>query len=140
MFSEQNYASLHFVINSNKNKQGSFTILPLSKFDLDSLIETKQEINLPDIKNIKIYPNIDQYLLTQIDNFLITSINSLLVESSFYKSKNQLIKTNKTINEVEEEIKKVKKKIIRIKREKEIEEIVLLTSNNKKFLLKGGVN
>ncbi|WFQ94235.1 MSC_0622 family F1-like ATPase gamma subunit [Mycoplasma feriruminatoris] len=140
LFSEQNYASLHCVINSNKNKQGSFTILPLSKFDLDSLVETKQEINLPDIKNIKIYPSIDQYLLTQIDNFLITSINSLLVESSFYKAKNQLIKTNKTINEVEEEIKKIKKKIIRIKREKEIEEIVLLTSNNKKFLLKGGVN
>nr|WP_318030173.1 hypothetical protein [Mycoplasmopsis bovis] len=67
-------------------------------------------------------------------------MQSLLVESSFYKSKIGLVSTNKIINELDDEMKKIGKKIIRIKRENEIEEIVLLTSNNKKFLTRGDNN
>nr|WP_318033795.1 hypothetical protein [Mycoplasmopsis bovis] len=48
--------------------------------------------------------------------------------------------TNKIINELEDEMKKISKKIIRIKRENEMEEIVLLTSNNKKYLYREGNN
>ncbi|WFQ91703.1 hypothetical protein MFERI14815_00307 [Mycoplasma feriruminatoris] len=136
LFSQYNYNSLHFVINSNKNKENSFIILPLTKFNVNSLTESKSEFDLTDIKEFKIFPDINNYIQTQIDNFIENSIQSLLVESSFYKTKNELIKTNKTINEVDEEVKKLNKKIIRIKREKEIEEIVLLTSNNKKFLIR----
>ncbi|WP_347938449.1 hypothetical protein VQY18_01525 [Mycoplasma feriruminatoris] len=136
LFSQYNYESLHFVINSNKNKENSFTILPLTKFNVNNLTETKSEFDLTDIKEFKIFPDINNYIQTQVDNFIENSIQSLLVESSFYKTKNELIKTNKTINEIDEEVKKLNKKIIRIKREKEIEEIVLLTSNNKKFLIR----
>ncbi|QQY77946.1 hypothetical protein JLS56_03080 [Mycoplasma mycoides subsp. capri] len=136
LFSQYNYKSLRFVINSNKNKDNSFTILPLTKFNVNSLSETETKFDLDHIKEFKIFPDINNYIQTQIDNYIENSIQSLLVESSFYKTKNELIKTNKTINEVDEEIKKLNKKIIRIKREKEIEEIVLLTSNNKKFLIR----
>ncbi|WP_434343882.1 hypothetical protein V2P32_02060 [Mycoplasma sp. 06067-C1-B144P-99-0482-3] len=136
LFSQYNYQSLHFVINSNKNKDNNFTILPLTKFNVNSLSETENKFDLTNIKEFKIFPDIDNYIQTQIDNFIENSIQSLLVESSFYKTKNELIKTNKTINEVDEEVKKLNKKIIRIKREKEIEEIVLLTSNNKRFLIR----
>nr|WP_318028374.1 hypothetical protein [Mycoplasmopsis bovis] len=69
-----------------------------------------------------------------------TQCNHYLVESSFYKSKIGLVSTNKIINELDDEMKKIGKKIIRIKRENEIEEIVLLTSNNKKFLTRGDNN
>ncbi|AGJ90819.1 MSC_0622 family F1-like ATPase gamma subunit [Mycoplasma putrefaciens] len=135
LFSQQNYQSLCFVINSNKNKNKHFTILPLSEFDIVSLSEKELKHQTINISKFKIYPNIDQYLNIQVDSFIKNSIESLLVESSFYKAKNELIRINKIINEVDEEIQKLNKKIIRIKREKEIEEIVLLVSANKRFAL-----
>ncbi|MBY7703895.1 hypothetical protein JIY74_26910 [Vibrio harveyi] len=47
-----------------------------------------------------------------------------------------MIRINKIINEVDEEIHNLNKKAIRIKREKEIEELVLLASANKHFFKK----
>lgn len=136
LFSQKNYQSLCFVINSNKNKTNQFTILPLSEFDITALSEKQLDHNLIDISKFRIYPDIDTYLEIQVDNFIKNSIESLLVESSFYKAKNELIRINKIINEVDEEIHNLNKKAIRIKREKEIEELVLLASANKHFFKK----
>lgn len=131
---------MHFVINSNKNINGNFTILPVNEFNIDILSESSYESEDTNIKSFKIFPNIDQYISSQINSFIENSVQSLLVESSFYKSKIGLVSTNKIINELDDEMKKIGKKIIRIKRENEIEEIVLLTSNNKKFLTRGDNN
>ncbi|AJM72087.1 MSC_0622 family F1-like ATPase gamma subunit [Mycoplasma yeatsii] len=136
LFSQKNYQSLCFVINSNKNKTNQFTILPLSEFDITALSEKQLDYDLIDISKFRIYPDIDTYLEIQVDNFIKNSIESLLVESSFYKAKNELIRINKIINEVDEEIHNLNKKVIRIKREKEIEELVLLASANKHFFKK----
>ncbi|MDQ0567536.1 MSC_0622 family F1-like ATPase gamma subunit [Mycoplasma yeatsii] len=136
LFSQKNYQSLCFVINSNKNKTNQFTILPLSEFDITALSEKELDHDLIDISKFRIYPDIDTYLEIQVDNFIKNSIESLLVESSFYKAKNELIRINKIINEVDEEIHNLNKKVIRIKREKEIEELVLLASANKHFFKK----
>nr|WP_318033869.1 hypothetical protein [Mycoplasmopsis bovis] len=140
LFAQENYESLHFVINSNKNINGNFTILPVNEFNIDILSESSYESEDINIKSFKIFPNIDQYISSQINSFIENSVQSLLVESSFYKSKIGLVSTNKIINELDDEMKKIGKKIIRIKRENEIEEIVLLTSNNKKFLTRGDNN
>ncbi|UUM25813.1 hypothetical protein NQV05_01575 [Mycoplasmopsis agalactiae] len=140
LFAQENYESLHFVINSNKNINGNFTILPVNEFNIDILSESSYDSEEVNIRNFKIFPNIDQYISSQINSFIENSVQSLLVESSFYKSKIGLVSTNKIINEIDEEMKKIGKKIIRIRRENEIEEIVLLTSNNKKFLSREGNN
>ncbi|WP_429994697.1 MSC_0622 family F1-like ATPase gamma subunit [Mycoplasmopsis bovis] len=140
LFAQENYESLHFVINSNKNINGNFTILPVNEFNIDILSESSYESEDTNIKSFKIFPNIDQYISSQINSFIENSVQSLLFESSFYKSKIGLVSTNKIINELDDEMKKIGKKIIRIKRENEIEEIVLLTSNNKKFLTRGDNN
>ncbi|UWD34856.1 hypothetical protein NX779_03535 [Mycoplasma cottewii] len=136
LFSQKNYQSLCFVINSNKNKTNQFTILPLSEFDITALSEKQFDHDSIDISKFRIYPDIDTYLEIQVDNFIKNSIESLLVESSFYKAKNELIRINKIINEVDEEIHNLNKKVTRIKREKEIEELVLLASANKHFFKK----
>ncbi|EOA07083.1 Hypothetical protein MYEA_5440 [Mycoplasma yeatsii 13926] len=136
LFSQKNYQSLCFVINSNKNKTNQFTILPLSEFDITALSEKQLDHDSIDISKFRIYPDIDTYLEIQVDNFIKNSIESLLVESSFYKAKNELIRINKIINEVDEEIHNLNKKVTRIKREKEIEELVLLASANKHFFKK----
>lgn len=138
LFIEEHYEAVHFVINSNKNVDGHFTILPISGFNINRLIENENKLKKFPIEKFKIYPNIEDFLNNQIEGFIGNSIQSLLVESSFYKSKVGLVSTNKIINELNEEIKKLNKKVIRIKRELEIEEIVLLTKNNEKFLKKKG--
>lgn len=140
LFSQDNYESLRFVINSNKNIDGHFTILPVDEFNINILSDSRFENDNLEIKSFKIFPNMDQYVSAQISSFIENSIQSLLVESSFYKSKVGLVSTNKIINELEDEMKKISKKIIRIKRENEMEEIVLLTSNNKKYLYREGNN
>ncbi|MBZ4195667.1 hypothetical protein LAD73_02995 [Mycoplasma sp. 1331] len=130
LFSQNNYEKLLFVINSNKNVNGNFTILPISNFNISNLIDNKEKQKNINIKKFKIYPNINDFINIKIDSFIENSIHSLLVESSFYKAKVGLVRMNKISNELEEEMKKINKKINRIKREIEIEEIVLLTSKN----------
>ncbi|AZZ65769.1 hypothetical protein DMC14_003195 [Metamycoplasma phocicerebrale] len=134
---ENNYAEVNFVLNTNRNYNGYFTILPIDRFDVNKLVN-HEEINSYsfDITNYKIYPKIDDFIDNEINIFLENAIYSLIIESSFYNGKNDLVTTNKIINEIEEEIQSIKKKTIRIKREKEIEEIVLLTRSNQK---NGGV-
>ncbi len=43
LFAQENYESLHFVINSNKNINGNFTILPVNEFNIDILSESSYE-------------------------------------------------------------------------------------------------
>ncbi|MBZ4204110.1 hypothetical protein LAD74_00545 [Mycoplasma sp. U97] len=134
LFSQNNYEKLLFVINSNKNVNGNFTILPISNFNISNLIDNKEKQKNINIKKFKIYPNINDFINIKIDSFIENSIHSLLVESSFYKAKVGLVRMNKISNELEEEMKKINKKINRIKREIEIEEIVLLTSKNNRII------
>ncbi|UUD37033.1 Uncharacterised protein [Mycoplasmopsis californica] len=138
LFTEKNYDTVRFVINSNKNTNGYFVILPINEFNINQLAENQKVSQDFSIEKFKIYPNIEEFLDNHISAFIENSISSLLVESSFYKSKVGLISTNKIINELSEEIAKINKKVIRTKRELEIEEIVLLTKNNERFLKKGG--
>ncbi|WP_406615021.1 MSC_0622 family F1-like ATPase gamma subunit [Mycoplasmopsis hyopharyngis] len=138
LYIEDNYQAVHFVINSNKNNSGNFTVLPISDFDIHRLAGKEKVVEKLPIEKYKIFPDIEKFIENQINIFLQNSIESLLVESSFYTAKVGLVSTNKIINELDEEINKLNKKALRIRREIEIEEIVLLTKNNEEVLKRGG--
>ncbi|MCV3733936.1 hypothetical protein OF364_02515 [Mycoplasma enhydrae] len=130
---ENNYSEVNFVLNTNKNFNGYFTILPIDQFDVNKLVHEEKINTLAfDISNFKIYPKIEEFIENEINIFLENAIYSLVIESSFYNAKNDLVTTNKIVGQIEEEIESIKKKTMRIRREKEIEEIVMLTMSNEK--------
>lgn len=133
LFASGVYANVRFVINSNKNYDGFFTVLPINKFDIDKFVNANYEdlTSIMDISKYKIYPNINDFINTEINIFLENSINALICESSFYSSKNGLVTTNKIIKQVDDEKTKLHKQISRIKSEKQIEEITLLTRSKR---------
>ncbi|QBF34602.1 hypothetical protein EG856_01535 [Mycoplasmopsis phocirhinis] len=125
LYVDEAYDSVRFVINTNKNFKNAFTILPLENFDVDQLSnEIKQPILKP-VKKYEIYPNLEQFIDSEINIFLSNAIHSLIIESYFYNAKNNLISTNQIIKQLDEDILKLNKKIIKFKREKEIEDIVM---------------
>ncbi|MGX9372762.1 MSC_0622 family F1-like ATPase gamma subunit [Mycoplasma sp. 3398] len=137
LYIDNNYSKVNFVLNTNKNYNGHFTVLPIDEFNINKLVnEVDKQNSVGDISGYKIYPGIEDFVENEINIILENAIYSLLIESFFYNAKNDLVTTNKIINQIEEDIAKVKKKIIRTKREKEIEEIVLLTKANEGF---GGI-
>ncbi|QSF13620.1 MSC_0622 family F1-like ATPase gamma subunit [Mycoplasma sp. Mirounga ES2805-ORL] len=142
LFFEEGYENVYFVLNSNKNYDGHFTLLPINEFDINRLITKNEHIDkeFDNLSNVKFFPNIDEFLDTQIDLFIQSAIYSLIVESSFYKTKVGLVTTNKTLKDLDETISKISKKVTNLKREKEIEEITLLTRTNKKMIINLGAS
>ncbi|WP_031488947.1 MSC_0622 family F1-like ATPase gamma subunit [Ureaplasma canigenitalium] len=140
MYQEFNYEKVNFVLNSNKNFNNYFTILPIKHFDVDKLL-SKDEKSILDNEdydrflNYKIYPGIDTYINSQINIYIVNTIQSLLIESSFYEAKTRLVNYNQTTKNLDDLLLKLNKKIIKIKRENEIEEIVLLTKSADNFSL-----
>ena len=131
------YSSVRFVINSNKNYDSFFTILPINEFDFDKFVPYNTEENSYlenlEITKFKIYPNINEFVNTELNIFIQNAINALICESSFYSAKSGLVTTNKIIKEIDEQKNKLSRQIARIKNEKEIEELSLLTRNKKTF-------
>ncbi len=136
LYLEQNYRKVRFVLNTNKNFKGSFTILPTQEFDVYKLSSsTLIETNKLDIKDFKIFPNVETFIDNEANIFIENVVNSLLIESSFYTTKNALVTANKIIKDLDENIMKLSRRAMRVKRQNEIEEIIMLTSNNKNDIL-----
>nr|WP_245578674.1 hypothetical protein [Mycoplasmopsis cricetuli] len=133
LYLNENYSQINFVFNSNKNYNGYFTILPMNQFDINKLVvneKLKKEINFSEFS---IYPNINEFIENSFNVYLENSIKSLIIESTFYNTKNNLVRTKKIIKELDEKISKIARQITKTKRENEIEEIVMITKNNQKF-------
>lgn len=136
LYLEQNYCKVRFVLNTNKNFKGSFTILPTQEFDVYKLSSlTLIETNKLDIKDFKIFPNAETFIDNEANIFIENVVNSLLIESSFYTTKNALVTANKIIKDLDENIMKLSRQAMRVKRQNEIEEIIMLTTNNKNDIL-----
>lgn len=136
LYLEQNYRKVRFVLNTNKNFKGSFTILPTQEFDVYKLSSSALiETNKLDIKDFKIFPNVETFIDNEANIFIENVVNSLLIESSFYTTKNALVTANKIIKDLDENIMKLSRQAMRVKRQNEIEEIIMLTSNNKNDIL-----
>ncbi|MGZ9414408.1 MSC_0622 family F1-like ATPase gamma subunit [Mycoplasma sp. AC157] len=133
LYEQEKYKKVNFVLNSNKNYKSYFTILPIEDFEMHKLINTSEK-NLPkDLFDFNIYPNVAEYVQNSIDIYIENVVQSLIIESLFYSAKLNLVRVNKILKDLEKEIKFTKRKIIKIKRENEIEEIIMLTKNNGNF-------
>lgn len=132
LYADGNYESVRFVISSNKNFKDAFTILPLEKFDVYKFTNTNELIENINVKDYLIFPDLQTFIDSEINMFLTNSIHALMIESYFYNAKNKLITTNQIIKQLDEDILKLSKKIIKFKREKEIEDIVMFFRKNKK--------
>ncbi|BAP01188.1 hypothetical protein MCAL160_0759 [Mycoplasmopsis californica HAZ160_1] len=125
LYVDEVYDSVHFVISTNKSFRKGFTILPLEKFDVHKLTNLDKPINTTQIREFEIYPDLNRFIDSEINIFLSNAIHSLIIESYFYNAKNNLISTNQTIKQLDEDILKLRKKIIKHKRELEVEDIVM---------------
>ncbi|RCJ03114.1 hypothetical protein DSQ43_00275 [Ureaplasma urealyticum] len=131
LYTFDNYKKVNFVINSNKNYDGHFTILPMNEFRFDKFINLEKcDSNIIDFQKVKIYPNLNEFINVQINVFLVNIINNLITESSFYKTKNGLVATNNILKELDYNLSKIQRKITRVKTELQIEEINLLARQN----------
>ncbi|TQC51516.1 hypothetical protein E1I18_02425 [Mycoplasmopsis mucosicanis] len=128
------YNKVNFVINSNKMHNHYFTILPLKLFNLQKLVGNNIEFDTKSISKVKIFPNIKDFYNNIVEQFILFSLQALFVESSFYQAKIGLITSNKINSELEESLLKLNKKIITAKREKEIEEINIITRKKESIL------
>ncbi|MDD7898118.1 hypothetical protein PUW92_01745, partial [Metamycoplasma hyosynoviae] len=118
----------------------SFNILPIQNLDIHKLAKSDTEQPAENVMEYQIFPNIDDFVNNEISIYLENVIWALIVESSFYNAKNGLVTVNKIIKDIEEMVSKIKKKLLKIKRENEIEELVLLTKNNNSFDSQEGDN
>ncbi|MBN0919018.1 MSC_0622 family F1-like ATPase gamma subunit [[Mycoplasma] gypis] len=127
-FIENNgYHDINFIINSAKIKDSWLSVLPIEKFNL-RLDEVNKFIpNDIDFKNIKIYPNIDNFIESEVHSYLTYITLTLLNESSIVNEKYNLIAQNKIINDLEDRLFVLKKFVNREKRQLEVEEISLLS-------------
>ncbi|MBU4690939.1 MSC_0622 family F1-like ATPase gamma subunit [Mycoplasma zalophi] len=131
LYLDNKYSSVQVVINTNKNKKQEFTLLPLEKFDINKLINKESMFLESDIKKFKIYPDLTVFVENEVNIFLENALQSLIIESNFFNAKNNLITSNQIINQLDEEIDKMNKHIIKAKREKEIEDIVMYFTKSK---------
>ncbi|WP_029905600.1 MSC_0622 family F1-like ATPase gamma subunit [Mycoplasmopsis opalescens] len=135
------YKKVNFVLNSNKNHDQYFTILPLKNFNLEKLVgKFEEEFDHSYLTKGQIFPNVNEFYDNIIDQFIYFSVQALFIESSFYQAKIDLITSNKINSELEESIAKLNKKILSAKREKEIEEINIITRKKKSILNLEGKN
>ncbi|VEU59188.1 MSC_0622 family F1-like ATPase gamma subunit [Mesomycoplasma neurolyticum] len=135
LYLNNNYKKVNFILNSNKNYNSYFTILPLHDFDISKFNLDSNSILKNSIDKYSIYPNVNNFVDNTLDTYIENVVNSLIVESKFYKAKNNLVKFNKVLKDIDQKIFTIKRKIAKIKQEKEIEEIALITKNNSKFNL-----
>lgn len=140
LFIENNYTKVNFVLNSNKNFKDVFTVLPLEAFDVAKLLHTESVVdkNSQFLSFAEIYPNIENFIESQISIFLENAINSLITESSFYAAKNNLVTIDKKIKQLDDELLLLTKRINRVKQEKQIEEITFLTKKKRTIFEEGG--
>ncbi|EFF41612.1 MSC_0622 family F1-like ATPase gamma subunit [Mycoplasmopsis alligatoris] len=126
------YSSVRMVVNSNKIHDRYMSIVPVNQVQA-SFWSYDGDQNQLKIDKKFIYPNADSFIENEINNYLMYIVQSLLIESSFYTAKNKLVSENKLLNKIEDDIFTIKRKLARIKSEKQIEEIVML-AKNKSFM------
>ncbi|MGZ9413783.1 MSC_0622 family F1-like ATPase gamma subunit [Mycoplasma sp. 5370] len=115
-----------FVLNSNRIKDNSITILPIDKFNFDLNNSTNfQQISFTN--EHLIFPDIFNFIKNLFLIYLNSIVPALIYESSFFKLKQQLIHETRILKEIEKNIENIKIKTRELKRQNLTEEIVLLS-------------
>lgn len=126
------YQKVNVIINSNKNFDNYFTILPLNNFDISALLKQEDKDEEMDVKNLSFFPDLNSFIEAQLHIFLFNALNALLLESSLYNSKINLVNINKAIKKIDDTLITLNRQLIKIKRENELEEIITIAKNNTK--------
>ncbi|VEU76660.1 MSC_0622 family F1-like ATPase gamma subunit [Mycoplasmopsis columbina] len=132
-FKNNEVNQLNVVINSSKISHKYIKLLPIKENNFEFKYHTKSSLKIDNLTSYKIYPNLDNFVESELENYLTFAIVSLLMESSLVKEKYNLVVQNKTLNDLEEKIAKQKRIYLRFKKDLEIEEISILS--RKKDLL-----
>ncbi|WP_027119696.1 MSC_0622 family F1-like ATPase gamma subunit [[Mycoplasma] testudinis] len=128
------FQEVKFILNTNKIDDYVATIFPIKKFDFKmSLNELQQDIDKMQLQDFKIYPGVNEFLESMATNYFENVVDTMVVEASFINFKNKLIEENRQLKQLDDLIKKNKIDLIKIMREKEIEEIVMITEGNKRL-------
>ncbi|QNM93342.1 hypothetical protein H9M94_01780 [Mycoplasma sp. Pen4] len=127
------YHNVKFVINSSKIKQEYLDVIPLQKMNFNLNIKKSKYEEFVDIDKLKIYPDVDTFIDSEIRSYLTYITLTLLSESGLIYQKYKLVAENKKINDLEKKGRKLRLEILRAKREREVEEISILSK--KKILL-----
>lgn len=117
---------INILLHTNKIPDSVLTIYPMNKINFNYQDSPLVEY---DVAKKKFYPNVEQFLKTQEKIYLDSIIKIALLESSFIVFKNKIIQENKTLKEIDQTILNLRRNISKIKQELELEELVLLTSN-----------
>ncbi|AFP76983.1 hypothetical protein RUS47_03550 [Mycoplasmoides gallisepticum] len=125
---------INFVINSNKIKNKFLKILPIKHFELDTSYYEKADTIVENIEKYKLYNNLQEFIVNEINSYLRNVVTSLLVESSLIVAKNNLVKYNKTISDLDETLLNLRREILKQKRELEIQELQMLTRSNESMI------
>ena len=126
--------NVKFVLNTNKVDDYVVNVFPIKNFDFRFDSEKiSKEINELSLDTFKIYPNINEFLEAMITNYFENIVDTMITEASFINYKNKLIEENRQLKQLDELIYKSKLNLIKTLREKEIEEIVMITDGNKRI-------
>ncbi|WP_027332754.1 MSC_0622 family F1-like ATPase gamma subunit [Mycoplasmopsis gallinarum] len=130
---KKGFHKIKFVLNSSKLKTPFLTVLPFSElnFNLNQKnIHFEDEI---EIRKVNIFPNIEEFINSEINLYLTYITLTLLNESALIFEKYKLVAETQKINNLEKTLQKLNLSLTRKIREHEIEEMSLL--NPKKDLL-----
>ncbi|WP_406617511.1 MSC_0622 family F1-like ATPase gamma subunit [Mycoplasmopsis adleri] len=128
---------VRFVINSSKIKQNFQEVLPLNEINFNLKSNNVRLEEQVKINKLNIYPNINSFIESELYSYLTYVSLTLLSESALIYQKYMLVSQNQKINDLEKKQKQLKLKIIRVKRENEVEEMSLISS--KKDLLHSNI-
>ncbi|MEA4162636.1 MSC_0622 family F1-like ATPase gamma subunit [Mycoplasma sp. 4404] len=132
-FKINDYANLNFVINSTKIKEKHIQLLPVNMNNFTLKHHQNSQLLNSNINTHKISQDLNEFIDSETESYLNFAISSLLTESALIYEKYKLVAQNSTLNDLEEKIKFQKRQFLKVKREKEIEQISMLSK--KKDLL-----
>lgn len=124
-------SEVNFFLNSNKIEEKYVTIFPVRKFKMND--RNFDDGKLINVEKFFIYPEIEKFITNNLENYLLNAIETLIIESSFFMAKNKLVKQNKTLKDLEEKIIKIKRNILKIKRDLKTEEIIMISKGKTDF-------
>ncbi|UUM24633.1 hypothetical protein NPA12_02975 [Mycoplasma sp. 3686d] len=128
IFKQYKISELNFLINSSKLKQKYITLFPLERNNFELTYYSQKGIsNTFDLSKYKIHPEPNLFVESLFEHYLTFSTMSLLMESALVKEKYNLVAQNKSLNDLEERIRKHKILYLRTKKDLEIEEISILS-------------
>ncbi|TPE57266.1 hypothetical protein FJO69_02030 [[Mycoplasma] falconis] len=119
--------NINYVINSSRITNSWIEVLPLNNFALKMDDQENILIDNIDFRKIKIYPDINLFVDSELNAYLSYITLALLNESSIVNEKYNLIAENQKLNDLDKRLLALNKHIKREQQQLEQEEIAILS-------------